>query len=252
MSDHETSEWQVIDHSNDRIVPEDSRSDAESTVNEFSNQLELDICRPGEDPDTMLEQGPTEETETPDVDVVKHNEDGTTEPVQETEDEDPEPPADPDVIETEPVQEDNTPKKQEQGTPEFANYSSLKDPLESLPGWMKTQVSYADRGDSSTTINKRGCQVIAEYLGLEVETEALTRAEETDFDYATFKATVEKPDGRTFTGYGTARSTDSDQGDGSGWKLNMMSETRAFKRCVKAATGGGIEAFAKEQEEEQA
>jgi hypothetical protein len=31
-----------------------------------------------------------------------------------------------------------------------------------------------------------------------------------------------------------------------------MNRTRAFKRGVKGATGGGIEAFAKEQEEEHA
>lgn len=30
-------------------------------------------------------------------------------------------------------------------------------------------------------------------------------------------------------------------------ELDMMAETRAYKRAVKSATGGGIEAFAKEQ-----
>jgi hypothetical protein len=122
------------------------------------------------------------------------------------------------------------------------------DPLEVLPGWMVTQVSYNDRGDSSTTINKRGCQVIAEYLGLDmVAREAIQRAHETDFEFATYEVTMAKPDGRRFTGVGTARADESDQGEGAGWKLDMMAETRAYKRAVKSATGGGIEAFAKEQ-----
>jgi len=44
---------------------------------------------------------------------------------------------------------------------------------------MKTEVSYAGRGDSSTTINKRGCQVIANYLGVDVQTDAIESAPET-------------------------------------------------------------------------
>jgi hypothetical protein len=123
------------------------------------------------------------------------------------------------------------------------------DPLDVLPGWMTTQVSYNDRGDSSTTVNKRGCQVIAEYLGLDmVDRNVVKRAHETDFEFATYEITMKKPDGRTFTGTGTARADESDQGDGAGWKLDMMAETRAYKRAVKSATGGGIEAFAKEQD----
>lgn len=125
------------------------------------------------------------------------------------------------------------------------------DPLNVLPGWMTTQVSYNDRGDSSTTVNKRGCQVIAEYLGLDmVDRNVVKRAHETDFDFATYEITLRKPDGREFTGTGTARADPADQGEDAGWKLDMMAETRAYKRAVKSATGGGIEAFAKEQGED--
>jgi hypothetical protein len=127
------------------------------------------------------------------------------------------------------------------------NFEIGQDPLAVLPGWMTTEVNYSDRGDSSTTVNKRGCQVIAEYLNLEPEIEAVTRAEETDFEHATYHATITKPDGRTFSGSGTARATDADQGENAGWKLDMMAETRAYKRAVKNATGGGLEAFVKER-----
>jgi len=124
---------------------------------------------------------------------------------------------------------------------------SLSDPLDTLPEWMKTEVSYNDRGDSSTTINKRGCEVIANFLNLEPDFEVLTSAEETDFEYAYHSCTVTTDDGKTFTGYGTARADGSDQGENEGWKVEMMAQTRAYKRAVKFATGDGIEAFVEAQ-----
>lgn len=125
---------------------------------------------------------------------------------------------------------------------------SLSDPLETLPGWMKTEVSYSDRGDSSTTINKRGCEVIANFLNLEPSFEVITSAEETEFEYAYHSCTVETDDGKTFTGYGTARADGEDQGESEGWKVEMMAQTRAYKRAVKFATGDGIEAFVEAQQ----
>jgi len=121
------------------------------------------------------------------------------------------------------------------------------DPLNTLPKWMLTQVDYSGRGDTSTTVNKRGCQVIAAHLNLEYDTEAITRASESDFEYAEFKCVVEKPDGRTYTGHGTALADGNDQPEDSKWTLDMQAETRAYKRAVKGATGGGIEAFAGDQ-----
>jgi len=125
---------------------------------------------------------------------------------------------------------------------------SLSDPLETLPGWMKTEVSYSDRGDSSTTINKRGCEVIANFLGLEPSFDVLTSAEETDFEYAYHSCTVETEGGKTFTGYGVARADGKDQAENDGWKLEMMAQTRAYKRAVKFATGDGIAAFVEAQQ----
>jgi hypothetical protein len=120
---------------------------------------------------------------------------------------------------------------------------SMADPLQSLPDWMKTEVSYSDYGDSSLTINKRGCQVIADYLDLEINGEVLTSAEETDFEYAYHKCTVITDDGKEYVGHGVARADGNDQPEEAGWKLSMLAETRAFKRSVKLATGGGIRAF---------
>jgi len=121
--------------------------------------------------------------------------------------------------------------------------NSLSDPLETLHDWMKTEVSYSDRGDSSITSNKRGCEVIANFLNLEPSFDDITPAEETDFAYAYYSCTVENPEGQTYTGYGAARADGSDQGENDGWKLDMMAQTRAYKRAVKFATGDGIQAF---------
>lgn len=202
-------QWRVIDHTNDNQRTAKSRSEAEDMA-ETAREFgseHVEIQPPGE-----TDGG---ETETVEPAVVSQDSDET-------------------------------------GVPETAtNLSSAlritNDPLDVLPGWMKTEVSYSGHGDSSTTINKRGCQVIAEYLGLAVERVAITPAHETDFDYAYYKATAVKPDGREFTAYGAARADSDDQDEQEGWKLDMMAGTRAYKRAVKAATGGGIEAFAKEQ-----
>jgi len=122
----------------------------------------------------------------------------------------------------------------------------LQDPLATLSDWMIDHIQSG--GKETPHLNKRGCQVIAEYLGLEeTDKEAIKTAGETDFEYATYRVEMTKPDGRSFTGYGTARADESDQGEDAGWKLNMLASTRAYKRAVKAATGGGIEAFAEAQ-----
>lgn len=212
MTDTQTGEknqWRVIDHTNNNRRTAESRSEAEDMA-ETAREFgseKVEIQPPGE-----TDGG---ETETVEPTVVSQDSDET-------------------------------------GVPESATdlSSALRitnDPLDVLPGWMKTEVSYSGRGDSSTTVNKRGCQVIAEYLGLEVSREAITPAHETEFEYAYYKATAVKPDGREFTAHGAARADGDDQNENEGWKLDMMAGTRAYKRAVKTATGGGIEAFAKEQ-----
>jgi len=120
-----------------------------------------------------------------------------------------------------------------------------QDPLDVLPGWMIDQVNHGN--GKQPHLNKRGCQVIAEYVGLEIQTEAIISAHETDFEYAYYRATVTKPDGRMFVEHGAARVDGDDQTGEEAWGLDMQAETRAFKRGVKAATGGGLEAFAQER-----
>lgn len=119
------------------------------------------------------------------------------------------------------------------------------DPFDVLPGWMIDQVNHGN--GKQPHLNKRGCQVIVEYLGLEVQTEPVIPAYETDFEYAYYRATVTKPDGREFVEHGAARVDGDDQTEEEAWGLDMQAETRAFKRGVKAATGGGLEAFAQER-----
>ena len=121
--------------------------------------------------------------------------------------------------------------------------ASMADPLETLPGWMRTEVSYSDYGDSSYTINKRGCQVIADYLDLQIDIEPLTTVEDSDWEYSYYKAIAKDTDGNEYVGHGVARADGNDQPEDAGWKLEMLAETRAFKRAVKLATGGGIRAF---------
>jgi len=230
--------WTVWDPDAENAHHFESRGDAdarqETAKADFG--INAEIYDPGELPDALYEDAgmepPEDDGEQMDVDLIDHGPDAD------------EPEQGPEPVEATPVPTDES----DAPAPDFANGLDIsKDPLKVLPGWMTTQVSYSDRGDSSTTVNKRGCQVIAEYLGLDTEIDDIKRAHETDFEFATYRCTVTKPDGRTFEGTGTARADSADQGEDAGWKLDMMAETRAYKRAVKAATGGGIEAFAKEQ-----
>lgn len=220
-------QWTVWDPEKENAHHFESRADAEERIEKAKADFDVDaeLYGPGEAPEVLYHG---DVVTNGDVDNV---EDAEAEAAQ--------------LIEA----VDDSQPTESMSAPAFADGVEIdSDPLDVLPGWMITQVSYNDRGDSSTTINKRGCQVIAEYLGLDmVDRDPIKRAHETDFEFATYEITMQKPDGRTFTGVGTARADDTDQGESAGWKLDMMAETRAYKRAVKSATGGGIEAFAKER-----
>lgn len=179
-----------------------------------------------------------------DVEVVDHTENGHEEDDIDAEN-------DTDAMDTTDAQHtqeiDDTVNAEQSDAMQIAR-NNLADPLDTLPGWMKSEVSYSDRGDSSTTINKRGCEVIANYLDLEPDFEVITSAEESDFEHCYYRCVMTAPDGKTYEGYGTARADGNDQGEDAGWKIEMMAQTRAFKRAVKFATGDGIEAFVEAQQ----
>lgn len=114
-----------------------------------------------------------------------------------------------------------------------------RDPVDTLPGWMIDRIERG--GQSSPHLNKRGCQVIARYLGLDVRAEPVERAADTAFEYAEYSAYIAGDDGdRTYESRGFA-SIEEDGIDAH--NLDLQAETRAKKRAVKWATGGGIEAF---------
>jgi len=254
-TDNYHDEWALYNHDDDNQRPCDSRKDAEERKAEVQGladeELSLEIFAPGESPYDGNGDGtvpcaecgdgvtPAEAVYGPQNEPY-HNDCHDETDADESEGE----PVDAEIV-------DHDSEKMHQqnfAQSDMAAARSMQDPLSTLPGWMITEVSYSDRGDTTTTVNKRGCQVIASYLNLEYETDDTTRASDTDFEYAEFECTVTKPDGRTFTGHGTAKADGDDQNEGDGWKLDMLAETRAFKRAVKGATGGGIEAFAREQD----
>jgi len=254
-TDNYHDEWALDNHDDDNQRPCDSRKDAEERKAEVQGladeELSLEIFAPGESPYDGNGDGtvpcaecgdgvtPAEAVYGPQNEPY-HNDCHDETDADESEGE----PVDAEIV-------DHDSEKMHQqnfAQSDMAAARSMQDPLSTLPGWMITEVSHSDRGDTTTTVNKRGCQVIASYLNLEYETDDTTRASDTDFEYAEFECTVTKPDGRTFTGHGTAKADGDDQNEGDGWKLDMLAETRAFKRAVKGATGGGIEAFAREQD----
>lgn len=120
------------------------------------------------------------------------------------------------------------------------------DPLDHIPGWMVDRIDRGS-GPGAPHLNKRGCQVIAEHLGLVVQSEARKRADETDWEYAVYRAWAQSEDAsedtRRFTATGVAHI---DEGGRKPHDLDLIAETRAKKRAVKWAAGGGIRPFREE------
>lgn len=122
---------------------------------------------------------------------------------------------------------------------------ALSDPLDELPGWMKTEV---DRQGGDVDLNKRGCQVVARTLGLDFDVDFLKRSHETDFQFAVCVVTVTDVDGVDHQATATAKASEDNVSEDG---IDEMAETRAKKRAVKWATGGGLEAILKTQIDEQ-
>lgn len=114
----------------------------------------------------------------------------------------------------------------------------MADPLVTLPDWMKSEIDHGR--ETSVDLNKRGTQVIANALNLVVKAVPEISAEETEYEYCRYRATVETPDGHIFNAVGDAHIDESGKNK---WDLERLAETRAKKRCIKWSTGGGIQAF---------
>lgn len=146
------------------------------------------------------------------------------------------------VVETRPVEpkEKETQQRPTERDSVDLPQRGLNNPLATLPDWMLTEIQHGR--DTSLDLNKDGSQVIANALGLSVEANCEVSAMETDFEYCRYRAVVETPDGKVFNAVGDAR-IDEEGKNHDKWDLERKAETRAKKRAVKWATGGGIEAF---------
>ena len=144
----------------------------------------------------------------------------------------------PKPAEVEPVVEEGTvdvPDVNAGRRPSFA----LEDPEANLPGWMLSEITHGN-GETGIDLNKNGTQVVAGALGFEVTAECEVSAENTDYEYCRYRATVTRPDGRTFNAVGDCHI---DEQGKSKWDLERQAETRAKKRAVKWAAAGGVEAL---------
>lgn len=137
-----------------------------------------------------------------------------------------------------PASTDERPQTDAQA-PEIVERVDAPDPNTTLPHWMLTEIEHSN-GDVSVDLNKRGTQVVSNYLELEVNADCEISAEETGFEYCRYRATVETPEGKTFNAVGDAHI--DEQGKNK-WDLERLAETRAKKRCVKWSSAGGIAAF---------
>jgi len=225
------SDWKIKDHTNDRFINvEDGRKAGEDKLEDFEGELELELIAPdGRTVDTNYE---TDDTEAVEPEIVEDN--ATTESDKSPTD------AEVAMVEEQAKREATPvgPTETAVDSPEPAPID-LNDPESHLPGWMLSEIQHGN-GDTGIDLNKDGTQVVSGALGLEVNAECEVSAQETDFEYARYRATVVKPDGRTYNAVGDCHIDESGKDK---WDLERMAETRAKKRCVKWASSGGIEAL---------
>jgi len=240
------NEWTIRDHSRGRDLHKDSRAEGENTLEEFEGELELELIDPNGN--TVAKNFGEDVTGDVEPEMVDHSE-----PEQE------DAKADGGAVEAEVVQDDQPePEPPEPQSDEVItgvddlreNHADLlaadvdpnKDPNNWLPSWMLTEIDHG--GQTSVDLNKRGTQVVSKALDVVPNAECVVEAHETDFEYAKYKATVERPNGDTYTAVGDAHI---DESGNEKWDLERLAETRAKKRAVKWATGGGLEAIAQDE-----
>ena len=213
------NEWKVIDQDTGDVWYKDTRSEAEEALEEFSMR-DLEI------------EGPDGDTQ----DNPPHDHHGN--PVEETD-------GGTDEIDAEIV--DHTKEDKEQTEDAQNSVTGMPDSKPSLDqdpvDWMPSH--FVDTIQGVPTVNRKGYCVIAEQYGVEVTSEPLVRASESEFEYAEFKAIAITSDGRRYSGFGSAH-IDRQDGDDP-YLLNELAETRAMKRAVSWATGMGITAASEMQ-----
>jgi hypothetical protein len=120
---------------------------------------------------------------------------------------------------------------------EGADLPDAPDVSEDPLTWMPTH--FIDHIDDTPAINRKGYAVLAEHYDISVTAEPLSIPSESDWEYAEFRAVATTPDGREYSGFGSAHV---DRGDDK-TLLGEMAETRAVKRATANATGVGTVAI---------
>ena len=102
--------------------------------------------------------------------------------------------------------------------------------------WMPEH--FIDQIEGVPAINRKGYAVLAEHYDISVTAVPLTITSESEWEYAEFRAVATTPDGREYSGFGSAHV---ERGDDK-VLLGEMAETRAVKRATANATGVGMTA----------
>jgi hypothetical protein len=192
----------TIEDSNGNTNEFDSRSEAEAEKEELERMgMDLELIPPNGETAEKTDGGQPQPQPKPD----------------------PQKPAEPEVIESNDTTTTDIPE----------NPDIDKDPVEWLPS------HFIDTIQGTPTINRKGYCVICSKFDVSVQSEAIVRSSETEFEYAEFEATAVDSDGNEYSGFGTAHI---ERGDDR-FMLNELAETRAMKRAATWATGIGITAI---------
>jgi hypothetical protein len=90
-----------------------------------------------------------------------------------------------------------------------------------------------------TYVRIAGYAAIARQADLRMDYDALTRARETEYEHAEYEAVVTTPDGEVIArDMGTAHAELEDMSDAEA-SLDELAITRAYRRAIRLATGGG-------------
>jgi len=140
-----------------------------------------------------------------------------------------------------PVHKDCVTEDESAPKPTPADADDLPDdpPIDSDPvQWLPSH--FVDTIQGVPTVNRKGYAVIASKYGISVTSEPVTLPSDTDFEYAEFRATAVTPDGKEYSGFGSAH-VDRQDGDDK-YLLAELAETRAMKRAVAWSSGVGMTA----------